>query len=399
MNKDFQQRIRRIRDAEQRLAPDASWVQQTRQSLMSKIEKDITQEGGEISFADLLRALINFVPLNAVQWIRTPLVSIATLVAILTGGSALSVSAAERSMPGDFFYGLKLATEQARLALTSGSGEKLNLKAEFTDRRVAELKQSSDANNSDQVVQVAQLLKQDLNTLQQQLGDVAQQGSAANTVTAAKLVNKKTAEVVVALQATKEQLTPARKEQVTEVQSVAASTGAQAIEVLVKQQDNTTLPVTEVAQAIADHATLVASVTSSTLPILAIAQAATSSLPTIATSLPLTSSVGDSASSSAILAGLVVTSSTASSTVSQVVLPAIVDKVKDATEQAFQQQKLDDLSEATTTSDVIPPPISASSTTSTLQIPLEQTSGTAATPPVPSGGNTTTTTSTKNPAE
>ncbi|MCP4520020.1 MAG: hypothetical protein GY824_32895, partial [Delftia sp.] len=67
----------------------------------------------------------------------------ALLVAVLgvvgLGGGA--VWAASDSLPGDFLYPLKLATEDARLALASGSEKQVELELQFIEERVDEARE------------------------------------------------------------------------------------------------------------------------------------------------------------------------------------------------------------------------------------------------------------------
>ncbi len=397
MTKDIQQRIRRLRAAEQRLVPDAAWVKQTRQDLILHIENSVSLEHATPSqWKTTLRAVRDVVPASAAQWIRRPMVAMATLVTMLAGGSVLSVSAAETSLPGDFFYGLKLATEQARIALTATSGDKLKLKAEFTDRRVDELKYVVDTKNDEQVVQVAELLKRDLDTMKQQLGDVAHQETNEHAVTAAKLVDQKTSQVVVAIQETKSLMSPENKEKMTEVQSVAADAGAKALEVLVEKHDQANVDsVTEVAKAIEDHAKLVASVTSTTQPFIVTVPTSTSTSLTMV--LPVSSA---SSSGSTLLANLIATTTTTPGGVSQV-LPEIVDRVKDATKQAFDQQKIQDLGVTSSTASTDPNvvPTTAATGTAPAVTPAKVTDGAPQAGSSAATGTTPTPNSTSDPTK
>ena len=258
------------------------------------------------------------------QVIRKPVMATLSILAVVLSGSIFTVSAAERSLPGDFFYGIKLVTEQARLALTSTKEDKLILKTEFTDRRVSELKQvASNPDSGEQVKQVAEMLKRDLSTIKDQLADVKQGSGSEKVVAAAKLVDKKSSEVINALQETKSGLSPETKEKVTEAQSAAADNGVKAIEVLAEKHQESSDMVTaiDVVQAIQDHT-----------------KAVTDATP-FALGMQTTSSTTSTANliSESISTSTVFTSST---------LPAIVVNVKNLTTQAFAIQKAQDQKEA-----------------------------------------------------
>lgn len=354
MSNELQKRLRQLRTAEMQTTPDQAWVQATRRTLLMQVENTLPVTR-TVPLAKRLREVVRYaLPESFVHWISRPAMAALTLVIVLTGGSLMSVSAAEQSMPGDFLYGLKLATEQARLALTSTKGDKLKLKTEFTTRRIQELKQVATADKkSEKVTQVTEIIKRDMNTLKEQLTDVANEGPVAQAAEAAKLVDQKSNEVITALQETKDQLPPETKEKMTEAQSVAADTGVKALEVLVEkhQESKELVPAQEVAQAIQDHAKVVADATSASAPL-------DLSSTMVSTSVIMTTS--------STLSDLQ-TTSTASTTSES--LPAMVDQAKSATTQAFAIQKAQDQLE-------ISGIVSASGT---VILPAETASGTAPT--------------------
>jgi len=281
-----------------------------------------------VSRIERLREVVrHFFTVNFGGLVRKPLMAALSILVVAMGGSIMSVSAAERSLPGDFLYGLKLATEQARLAWVSTKEDKLKLKTEFTGRRVNELKEVATHVKSDaRVQQVAEILKSDLNTLKEQLGDMKNDATSEDAVAAAKLVDQKTNEVITTLQGTKTDMSPETKAKVTEAQSVAAETSVRAIEVLVEknQESNDLVPVADVTEAIQNHANTVASVTQAPLEVLGSA----SSTPSSVASLAQAMATGTSASAS-----------------SSAELPKLMDQVKDMTTQAFAAQKAIDLEE------------------------------------------------------
>jgi myosin heavy subunit len=309
--------------------------------------------------------------------LRKPAMAAVSLLAVIAGGSFMSVSAAERSLPGDFFYGLKLATEQAQLAMTSSKDDKLKLKTEFTTRRVSELKtvaasKDGDPTNNARVKQVAEILKSDLNTLKQQLSDVKQNGSSESVVAAAKLVDQKTNEVITALQTTKADMSPDAKAAVTDAQSAAADASVNAIEVLVEkhQESNNIVPVQDVTEAIQNHANAVASATQDSQVPLEL-QGSTSSTSLFSATTTVAAFVQTLSTS---------TTETVSSTAA---LPGIVDHVKDLTTQAFSLQKEKDQKDVQQAANAEQQNTAASSS-----VPLMPTDGTA-----PDGSTSTTTSS------
>ncbi len=366
MSQELQKRLRQLRTAEMQTTPDRAWVQATRRTLLMQVENTLPT-ARKLPLAKRLREVVRYaLPESFVRWISRPAMAALSLVVILTGGSIMSVSAAEQSMPGDFLYGLKLATEQARLAMASTKGDKLKLKTEFTTRRIQELKQVvATDKKSEKVVQVTEILKRDMNTLKEQLADVAKEEPSAEATEAAKLVDQKSNEVISALQETKTDQSPETKEKITEAQSVAADTGVKALEVLVEkhQESKDLVPAQEVAQAIQDHAKVVADATAVSAPL------------DLATTLVSTSVIMTASSTLSDLQ----TTSTASTTSES--LPAMVDQAKNATTQAFAIQKAQDQLEvagalnASGTNAL--PTVASSGTAPAAEQPTTTTAGTA----------------------
>jgi len=378
MSNDILRRLRDLRTTKQHITPDAAWVRATRETLLMQVKNNLPLADKATFFGRVRGAFNAFMPRNVGSWMHRPMIAMLFLLAVLTGGSIVSVSAAEQALPGDLLYSLKLATEQARLAFTPVVEDRLKLKTEFNARRVNELRHvADDTDHPNRVVQVAEILKSDLNTLKQQLDEVVQGSSAQNAAAAAKLVDKKTTEVISALQETKAQLSPANKEKITEAQSAAADTSVKAIEVLANThtQKNDAVSAADIEEALKDHAKAVSTVTTDSVTL----SSSTSMLLPASTST--TQILTDIASSSTV--------STASTT-----LPALIGQVKDATTQAFAQQKMKDqlaVSGASSTA-MLPAgssssstglPLTSSSTTSTPTLTPSSTVPTSATGTAP----------------
>ncbi len=373
MSSELHKRLQSLRSTERRIKPDAVWIRATRATLLMQVGNTLPTK--RVSIVEGTQQVVrHFFIANLSGVLRKPVMAFVSLLAVVAGGSFMSVSAAERSLPGDFFYGLKLATEQAQLAMTSSKDEKLKLKTEFTTRRVGELKKvaadskTDGTNNGARIKQVAEILKSDLNTLKQQLSDVKQDGSSESVVAAAKLVDQKTNEVITALQESKADVSPDAKAAVTDAQSAAADASVNAIEVLVEkhQESNDVVPVQDVTDAIQNHANAVANATQDSQMPLEL-QGVTSTL-LMSTSTTVASFVQTLSTS---------TVETVSSTAA---LPGIVDQVKDLTTQAFTLQKEKDQKDAQQAADGGTQTGSASSTS---LVPTDtSTTSTSSSPPV-----------------
>ena len=311
MSSALHKSLRALRLLEERIQPDEAWVKQTREILRMQVANSLPTERVSVVSALLISARAFFVK-RAFPAVRGPALAISSIFVLAFGGSIASVSAAENSLPGDFFFSLKLATEQARLAFTSGKQEKLKLKVEFTKRRAEDLKkvsQTDDSSTSDRVSQGTEILKRDLNTLKQQLDDVKSDGAPYDVADAARLVDQKSIEVVQVLQETKSSLSDESKKKVVEAQAAASDTGVKAIEVLTEKHNESEDVVgkEEMTHVIQDH----------------------------------TKAVADATGSSVISASSTSLSEPSGTTVS---LEAAVEQMKTATQQAFavEQQSLTD---------------------------------------------------------
>ncbi len=356
MARELLTKIKDLRSKERLITPDEAWVRATRQTLLLRAQQALPPSG-QVKGLGLVKEVMRAAfPQGVAQYVTRPIfASLSFLVAIM-GGSMMSVSAAERSLPGDLLYSLKLVTEQARMVMTSDKGERLKLKTEFTGRRVDELRAvvtTPTADTTQRVTEVAGALKRDMDTLKQQLTDVSNEATPAAAVEAARSVDKKSNEVIVALQETKQQLSPEAKGIVTDAQSAAAETSVKAIEVLATQHqvDGGSISAADVADAIKEHAKIVTDVTAVPLPVNATSTASGTTI--IVITAPSTTST------SPLPLALELGSSTGTSAATGT-LPGILDQVKDATAQAFALQKAKDqqaiaLSQSTSTPPEMPP--------------------------------------------
>ncbi|MBI4138647.1 hypothetical protein HY479_00660 [Candidatus Uhrbacteria bacterium] len=357
MSNSLQKRLRALRLLESRLRPDDAWVAHTREILVMQAKNSLSQE--RVPMARAMAASVRaFFSGRLFPAVRGPVLAVLSVFVVALGGSVASVSAAEQSLPGDFLYSLKLATEQARLALTSGKEEKLKLKVEFTGRRAEELKKvakTSDGSKSERISQGTEVLKRDLNTLKQQLDDVKNGSEPKAAAEAAKLVDQKTNELVQVLQETKSDQSDDTKKKLVEAQAAAADAGVKAIEILVQKHSESedVVPKEELVQLIQGHSKAVADATSGSL---------------VATSSSITSATGTD----------------------PVPFGEVVEQIKAATQQAFamEQQQLGNAAGATGTA--IGVSVSATGTTG---VPVGGSGSSTA--PVPTTTSTTAATTTQ----
>lgn len=236
--RDFRQLINSVRKTERGIEPDQLWLAQNRVKLMAHAASTMPKE--EFVRRSTFAILSRFIPIQSIQWMRRPVMAFLFIFSVILGGSFASVSASERSLPGDFLYSVKLATEQTRLVFTGNSSDKLKLKTEFVQRRVDEIRQVATQpgeRKQERIKTAAENLKRDLQTAKQQLNDVSESSTPKIALEAAKLLDQKSSDVVQGLQEVKDSIPAESKGVVNEAENAAMNTGVKAVSVLIGSRD------------------------------------------------------------------------------------------------------------------------------------------------------------------
>lgn len=229
--------IRLMRDAERRIQPDAAWVKRTRTDLLANIRHQAMKQS-VVTLGQRVRFFVlAYIPRSTVDFVRGPVMAVVSVFAVVLGGSLASVSAAERSIPGDLLYSVKLATEQARILMEPEAPDQLRLKAEFAERRGEEIKQLAQAKpspkQSQQIKDTADMLKKDLDAVKLQLHTVASQSSPAQAATAAKDVDQRSGHVADTIKDVRDTIPADAKQNILDVQVAAVNTSVKAVQVLI----------------------------------------------------------------------------------------------------------------------------------------------------------------------
>ena len=228
-SREFTHSLKDLKKVASGIRPDPAWVSRTRSAIVMRARKDLVEQ-------EAVSTARYFFPSALVAAVRGPAMALASVVLVILGGSIASVRAAENSLPGDLLYPVKIAAEQTQIMLARSDTDKLSLKAEFVGRRVDEMKviAASDTPEKDaRIQQAAEGLKRDLDTVKNQLHDVASDAPPAQVAEAAKLIDQKSAELAVALKDVKSGMSDSAKTTVTEAEVAAASAGVRAVQVLI----------------------------------------------------------------------------------------------------------------------------------------------------------------------
>lgn len=230
-------KLRAVRTAERGIHPDPAWVLRTRGELLLKLEtaeQALPVVVGRVT--DLRPWTQRYIPTSFSRLVRGPAVSVASIIGLVFGSSIFSVSAADNSVPGDWLFPVKLATEQTRLVLTTDKSEKLKLKTDFVGRRVEEIRTiaSSDVSKKEERMQEAtDLLKRDLDTVNNQLHEVKTEKTANEAAEAAKLVDQRSSEIASDLKEVKSSLPQELKSSMAKAEAALVNTGVKAVGVLI----------------------------------------------------------------------------------------------------------------------------------------------------------------------
>jgi len=229
--------MKTLEKTKETIKPDRDWLQSDRAALLSHVRESMPAK--PIGFKGATKALLGRVfPREAVQFVRGPVIAVIAVIAVVTGGSMASVSASGRSLPGDFLYPIKIATEQTRLALTSSKIERLELKVAFVERRVLELQavaDSVDPEKHEHVKATAGYLKRDLDTVERQIDEVKM---LLGSVEAVKKLDGRITEIVSMLGQIKDGLVDDNKRSVSEAEDAAVNTSVKVVQVLIESKRN-----------------------------------------------------------------------------------------------------------------------------------------------------------------
>jgi hypothetical protein len=348
---DIHKTIRSLRSLERGITPDPAWVRSARARLLMQVRNTMPSVAAvEKNRKTLAAAYPSFMRI-----LRGPAFVICSIIAVVVGGSIASVRAAERSLPGDALYTIKLVAEQTQLALTPSASDRVKLKAEFTKRRVEDLNtivRSPVSGKDARVRQATDILKQDLQTLQEQLDQVKKGSSPSRAVAeAAKVVDREAVDVVKSLGETREGLSndvgSDAQKTVTDAQSQAADLAMNALGMLVDARKDASakdvMSDADLSASVAEHKDVAAATAANALE-LAVANADSASAPSLpASSTTIGSSV--STASTATATGTAALAKDAQNSLGEVEallgaakVDEAITKLRDASAKSFQAQ-------------------------------------------------------------
>lgn len=173
--------LKTVKERNDRLNPDQSWVAQNRAKLMAQINNTVSEEHPRFRF-DYVWQMINvFVPGRLAYTVVRPVAVFVLIGTVATSGWIASVSATQNCLPGEVCYGVKLAAEKTQELVTSVTGAKdqqAQMHLEFATRRAKEVKKVVEqkvANAPQKAAETMQKLEKSIQTANKVIKEVVEE--------------------------------------------------------------------------------------------------------------------------------------------------------------------------------------------------------------------------------
>jgi len=211
-------------------SPRPEWLKANRDILLMQVKNSIRTEVKETrvwNTENLWQFLDVILPARTVYYVVRPAVAVMLIVGMMFGGWVTTVSASYNSLPGEYLYAVKMATEAVQVAVAPKPVE-TKLHAEFAVRRAQEVAQivSKTESSPEKVKKVeatVKSLQKELDSAKGGLKDLKENGSKSDAAQAAKVVGEKAVEVQRVIEQTKNQVSPANTPVVVVTQATAAA--------------------------------------------------------------------------------------------------------------------------------------------------------------------------------
>ncbi|OGH69161.1 MAG: hypothetical protein A2754_00615 [Candidatus Magasanikbacteria bacterium RIFCSPHIGHO2_01_FULL_47_8] len=266
MSRELIRQLKQLKHDE--VSPREEWLKGSRELLLSQIKNTVSDS--ESSSAPTLEkvwaGLSIFLPKPVVYNFVRPIAVILVVVTVATTAYSGTVKASYETLPGDWLYPAKRATEKTQVTVASIMGDKnteTKLHVEFAKRRAAETKQMVQSGNPQKAGRVSATvadLKTEMNSINSKL-DETKQDSTNMQAEVVKDVKENTEQIKTLLQEVKNNLaistTTADKilsKEVNETKSLVKDVSIKAVEVMLAKhlEGDTAISKEEVKQAISN---------------------------------------------------------------------------------------------------------------------------------------------------
>lgn len=218
--------------------PDPVWKEKTRTLLLATAERTSASAPRLSRAGAATQWLRVFFPYGAARAFKPAVASLAS-IALALGGWVTTVSASYNALPGDTLYGVKIAAERAQTRLTVDEGARARLRVEFVGRRVDEVAKLSEKPapaKPEQVTAAVGRIKEEINTVQQQL-EILKVSEPAKAAEVASLIDRKAGEFKTTLDKSVGAIPEASKSEVREASVLVTAASVKAVAVLVEAQE------------------------------------------------------------------------------------------------------------------------------------------------------------------
>ncbi len=267
MPRELIRQLKSLKHAE--IKPSEKWLKSNRELLLSQIKNTVTpKENTKFNFETVWQAMSIFLPYSFVHKVVRPVVVVFLIMGMGISSWVVAASASSESLPGEWLYSAKRATEATQVTVADVVGDtdgSTRLHVEFAKRRAEETRDIISQNDPSKIEIASQTvsdLKAEMETVNTKLEAIqSTQGSSAEM---AQNINQNAQEIKDVLKEVKVNLltnsdtstgTDDLSAQVSEVKNLAKDTAVRAVEIMVEKhlQGDTTVSKDDVKQAISDQ--------------------------------------------------------------------------------------------------------------------------------------------------
>lgn len=195
MHRDLKAQLGSLKDAHSPLSPRAEWVQHTRERVLARARQTAAGVESKTRFEQVNTHVRMLLPSRAFLFARSMAVLV-LVVGLAVSGWLTGVNAAYNSLPGDFLYGVKLASEKTQKVVakvTNNNEAAVQLSLESAGRRAAEIKQIAKEKPAE-VQKTSERLKKSLSEATEEVQSV-KATDPEKAATLAKNITQKTGEI------------------------------------------------------------------------------------------------------------------------------------------------------------------------------------------------------------
>lgn len=255
-SREIIKRLKALKQLEAGGRPQAFWLESNKEILLSQLSpRSASQTEAAVKVAEKTMPAYYFHYFNDLfcQKVVRP-VGIALLVVLVYFGYTATATIANASLPGEWLYPIKTASENVQLALTFDDSKKVQLQMSFVSRRGDELQQivkqdGAPEDKKNQITSTVKKITADVQQVSKDLNKISMASASVATVNLAKVVDDKTLKVEKDIvDAHSLMSSELKKEVATDVTAAIANTeatGAVALNVMVDQSANSSTNVSQ----------------------------------------------------------------------------------------------------------------------------------------------------------